>query len=70
MTLRECQYLEFIQQNDMTLYENVLQRLKEERYSAMVGTLTKSQKMMLMSQPSTDDTTPFFNGNVMEMKEN
>ncbi|XP_066925425.1 uncharacterized protein [Clytia hemisphaerica] len=68
MTLRECQYLEFIQQNDMTLYENVLQKLKEERYCAMVGTLTKSQKMMLMS-PS-GDTTPLFNGNTMEMKEN
>lgn len=41
LTLRECEYLEYIRRKNMPLYGAVIQRLKEERYDGMVNTDSK-----------------------------
>ena len=66
LTLRECQYLEFIQKHDVTLYENILQKLKEERYCELVNTLKINKKKK--TEANCGDTMPLFDGNAMEMK--
>lgn len=35
LTLRECEYLEYIRRKDMPLYGKVIQKLKDERYDAL-----------------------------------
>ena len=37
LTLRECEYLEYIRRKNMPLYGNVIQKLKEERYDGLVN---------------------------------
>lgn len=37
LTLRECEYLEYIRRKDMPLYGDVVQKLKDERYDNMAG---------------------------------
>ena len=66
MTLRECQYLEFIKNHDVTLYETIVQKLKEERYCEIVNTLKMNKKKKI--EANGGDTMPLFDGNAMEMK--
>ena len=41
LTLRECEYLEYIRRKNMPLYGAIIRKLKEDRYDSLVNNETK-----------------------------